>query len=119
MIQNPKQFNWIDPTTNLDGSPIVAGEISGYNIGIRPLTGTVGTYPITIPVAGATVTQELLTDAYKAGLALLKPGQYQSAIQSKGVAGVSNDSAWGAEIAGGQFEITVPVLNSPSGFSVA
>jgi hypothetical protein len=85
-MANPTTFNWADPTTNTDGTTITAGEISGYTIGIRPSTGTVGSYPTLVNVSGAT--------AKNAALPVLASGTYDAAIQSVGPI----NSAWSAEI---------------------
>lgn len=103
-------FSWTDPTTNTDGSPLQAGEITGYNVGIRSATAAgsqAGTYPITAQVQGATAAKE----AVAAIGTVLKPDTYAAAIQSAGPV----NSAWSSEI---QFTIAQPVPNSPSDFAV-
>lgn len=50
---NPTHVSWTDPTTNVDGTAIAAGEITGYQVGVRLTTATgsvAGTYPILSPV---------------------------------------------------------------------
>lgn len=104
-------FTWVDPTTNTDGSTIQAGEITGYNVGIRSTTAQgsqAGTYPIVAQVQGATAAKE----AVSAIGTVLKPDTYAAAIQSAGPV----NSAWSSEI---QFTIAQPVPNPPTGFSVA
>ena len=104
-------FTWTDPTTNADGSPIQAGEITGYNVGIRSATASgsiAGTYPVTVNVAGATAAKE----AVSAIGTVLKPDTYAAAIQTAGPV----NSAWSSEI---EFTIAQPVPNPPSDFSVA
>lgn len=56
------QVSWQDPTTNVDGTPIAAGEVTGYEVGVRDTTlpGTAGTYPYGAK-APATATSELLS----------------------------------------------------------
>ena len=107
-MSNPKEFSWQPPTTNVDGSAIVAGEITGYQIGIRPSTGTVGTYPTLVSVSGPTTTAELLS-ALPTPLAA---GSYNAAIQTVGPI----DSAWSTEIA---FTIAPPTPGPPTGFTSA
>jgi hypothetical protein len=110
-MSNPTKFSWTDPTTNVDGSAIAAGEITGYNLGIRQtsLTGSVaGTYPIQVPVSGATAASELISQISPA----LTPGGYAAAIQTVGPV----NSAWSAEVT---FTIAPPVPNSPTNFTVA
>jgi hypothetical protein len=110
-MPNPTQFTWTDPTTNTDGSPIVAGEITGYMIGIRSTTaaGSVaGTYPITAIVAGATAANELIS----ALGTVLKADSYAAAIQTMGPV----NSAFTAEII---FSIAALTPNPPANFSVS
>lgn len=105
-MPNPVQFNWVDPVLNTDGGPIAAGEITGYQIGIRQ-GGSAGTYPITVSVASPTATSE----PFSAITPALVSGTYEAAIRSVG----PTDSAWSAEIS---FSIS-GVPNPPTGFSVA
>lgn len=104
-------FTWADPTTNVDGSAIQAGEITGYNVGIRSATASgsvAGTYTIMAAVAGAAAAKE----AVSAIGTVLKPDTYAAAIQTVG----PTSSAWSPEI---EFVIAQPVPESPSAFSVA
>lgn len=108
-MSNPSKFSWQLPISNADGSPLVAGEISGFTIGIRSTTaaGSVpGTYPALTSIADPTATSE----AISALSTVLKPDSYAAAIRSDG----SVDSAWSAEAT---FTIEVPVPNPPSNFS--
>lgn len=105
---NTAAFAWTDPTSNTDGSPLQAGEVTGYTIGIRPASGTAGTYPITANVPGADAVKE----AVSAIGTMLQPGDYAAAIQSAGPV----PSAWSSEI---QFEIAQPQPNPPTDFTVA
>jgi hypothetical protein len=110
-MSNPTKFSWTDPTTNVDGTPITAGEITGYTLGIRQTTlsgSAAGTYPIQVPVAGATAASELISQISPA----LTPGGYAAAIQTVGPV----NSAWSAEAT---FTIAPPVPNSPTNFTVA
>jgi hypothetical protein len=102
-MANPSTFKWTDPTTNVDGTAVTTGEITGYTIGIRPSTGTVGTYPTLVNVSGASATS--------AALPTLAAGTYDAAIMSVGPI----NSAWSAEVS---FTIA-ETPNPPSGFSVA
>jgi hypothetical protein len=102
-MANPTKFSWTDPTVNTDGTAITAGEITGFQIGVRPSTGTAGTYPTLIPVSGATTTS--------APVPTLAAGTYAAAIMTIG----PNDSAWSTEQT---FTIT-EVPTPPSGFSIA
>jgi hypothetical protein len=106
-MTNPVKFTWTDPTVNTDGSAITAGEITGYQIGVRPSTGTAGTYPLLTAVAGATATSEAFTSLST----ILAPGSYAAAIQAIG----PSNSGWSSEIT---FSIAAPIPSPPSAFSV-
>ena len=104
-------FSWTDPTTNVDGTPIVAGEVTGYDIGIRSATATgsvAGTYTIVVPVAGATAANEAVSAIGQ----VLKPDTYAAAIRTAGQV----DSLWSSEIS---FVIAPPQPNPPTNFTIA
>ena len=105
-MPNPTTFSWTDPTLNTDGGPVVAGEITGYQIGVRQ-GGTAGTYPQTISVSSPTATSAPLSAFSPA----LVSGSYEAAIRSVG----PTDSAWSPEVS---FSIT-GVPQPPSGFTVS
>lgn len=98
-----KTVSWTIPTTNVDGTPIAAGEITGYTIGIRPASGTAGTYPVTqaVPNAAATTAAVSLS---------LPSGNYFVSVQADG----PQDSAWSTETA---FTLA-PIPNPPTGVVV-
>lgn len=96
-----KTFTWTDPLTNTDGSPIAAGEISGYEIGIGTSSGQ---YTTLYQVTGAAATS-FSTD-------VKTPGSYFTAVRAIGPA----DSAWSAETT---FSIAQPVPNPPTNFTVS
>lgn len=100
------QFNWVDPTLNTDGGAVTAGEITGYQIGIRS-GGSAGTYPITVGVASPTATSEL----FSAINPPLVSGSYFAAIRSVG----PTDSAWSSEVSFTIAGVPVP----PTGFTVS
>jgi hypothetical protein len=105
-------FSWTDPTTNTDGSPITAGEIQGYQLGIRPASGTAGTYPILAPPVASSAVNETLAATGE----LLAPGDYFAAVRA---ITATVDSAFSNE---GAFNVPVPpppVPNPPVNFSVA
>lgn len=107
---NPTKFSWTAPTTNTDGSAVAAGEITGYNIGIRLTTaaGSVaGTYPIQVPVAGAGTLTELLSQISPP----LGQGSYAAAVMDTGAV----NSAWSTEVT---FSIS-PTPNPPGNFTVS
>lgn len=105
-MPNPTRFTWVDPTTNTDGTAITAGEVTGYEIGIRVTAGSVaGIYPIIATVPGATAASELLT----ALGTVLVPGSYAAAIRSSGPIA----SAWSAETT---FTIVPPTPSAPTNF---
>jgi hypothetical protein len=105
-MANPTTFTWVDPTLNTDGGPVTAGEITGYQIGVRQ-GGSAGTYPTTLSVASPTATSAPLSGISPP----LVSGSYNAAIRSVG----PTDSTWSAEAS---FTIT-GVPNAPSGFSVS
>lgn len=109
-MSNPTKFSWVDPTTNVDGTAIAAGEISGYTIGVRSTTASgsvAGTYPIEL-TAPATVTTDLLSAITPA----LPAGSYAAAIQANTANTVS---AWSAETLFTIAETPSP----PTGFTVS
>lgn len=101
-IMNPTTAKWVAPTTNTDGAVIVAGEITGYTLGIRPSNGTAGTYPTVLTVTGATTLSTTLPT--------LASGAYLAAIKAIG----PNPSAWSTEVS---FTIS-GVPNAPSGLTI-
>jgi len=108
IVQSSAVANWIPAIKNTDGSALQTGEITGYHLGVRPSSGTVGTYPVLAPVVGATAVSEPLT----ALASVLVPGDYAAAVRSEG----PTNSAWSAEFA---FTIAQPVPNPPTGFTIA
>lgn len=105
------KFTWTDPTTNADGSPLQAGEITGYDVGIRSVNAAgsaAGAYPIVTNVPDPAATSE----AVAAIGTVLKPDTYAAAIRSAGPV----PSDWTPEV---QFVIAQPVPSSPTGFTVA
>lgn len=108
IVPSTAKFSWTDASKNLDGSAIVAGEVTGFLIGIRQSSGTAGTYPINSPAIAANAVSEavaLITPA-------LQPGDYAASIKSVG----PTNSDWSPEVT---FTIALPIPNAPSGFTVA
>lgn len=102
------QFTWTDPTTNVDGSALAAGEVTGYTIGVRSTTATgsvAGTYPALTTIANPTATSEAIASLST----VLKPDDYAAAIRTDGPV----DSAWSTEAT---FTVSAPVPNPPSAF---
>jgi len=103
-MTTPIKVTWTDPTTNADGSPIVAGEITGFAIGVRDTSapGSVaGTYPYTA-TAPATATSELfslLTPVLPTGKPLAVAAQTLSA---------NGNSVWSNEAT-----FTLPSIPNP------
>ena len=114
-MANPKTFSWVDPTQNIDGTPIQPDEVTGYQIGIRNVNAAnsnVGTYTIFAVVAGNTSTSE----AFSALGTTLPPGSYAAAVQTLSV--TNGPSAWSTpEVTFNWVSTAAP--NPPSGFSVA
>lgn len=119
-MTDPTKFNWIDPTTNKDGSPVAAGEITGYEVGVRDTTATgsaAGTYPYGAK-APSTATTELIS--------LLNPSLPKGALLAAAVrantagldaSGNPINSDWSAE-ATFTLAVPAPVPNEPTGFFV-
>lgn len=116
---NPKAWNWVDPTQP-------AGDnVTGYIIGVRDLNASgsaAGTYPMQVPIAGASATSESFSTAMVA-LNLPQPGDYQSAIAT--VTSNAGQSPWSAEKTataegnGTDFSLVPPPPVPPTNFSVA
>ena len=104
-MANPTKFSWTDPTLNTDGSVIIAGEITGYSVGIGTASGK---YTISVPVSGAAAASELLSQIVPA----LAAGSYFAAVQTVG----PTSSAYSNEIT---FTIAPAVPNPPTSFTVA
>jgi hypothetical protein len=109
-MANPTTVTWVDPTENIDGTPIAAGEITGYTVGIRNTAtagSTAGTYPITVAApAGAT---SILLSAVTPPLV---GGSYALSVQATTAQG---PSAWATETT---FTI-VEVPKAPTGLKVS
>jgi len=87
-------ISWVDPTTNEDGSPIVAGEITGYVIGIRAGVvgdGGAGGYTTKAIAVGPAAVSEALSAL---GTVVTVPGNYVVAVQTNG----PTNSLWSAEV---------------------
>lgn len=120
-MSDPTKFNWIDPTTNTDGSPVTAGEISSYEIGVRDTTAagsTPGIYPF-----GAKAPPDVTTEPFSLLKVALPTGVLLAgAIRANtpNLDGNNNpiNSAWSPEVT---FTLTPPppVPNPPTGFEVA
>ncbi len=104
-------ISWVAPSLNTDGTPVKAGEITSYELGVRPASGTPGVYPLTAPAA-------TMADA-PAALSSLKlvVGDYFGAVRALGPV----DSPWSAETpfavmpvprAPGDFRIVLTVANA-------
>ena len=113
----PQSISWTPPTQNTDGTPIAAGELTGFLIGIRKATdpqpnpdGTV-TYPQSFIVKDPTATSE----AFGLLGATLTPGDYLIAMQT--LSTTNGNSAYTAEV---PFTITSTAKpNPPSGFTLS
>lgn len=103
----PTKFTWVAPTTNTDGSPIVAGEITGYNLVLRTADSSPGVYSISVPIADPAATEEPLA----AIRSLLVVGSYFAAIQTVGPVA----SAFTGEV---PFSVDALQPNPPSSFTV-
>lgn len=84
-MANPTVFTWVVPTTNVDGSIITSGELTGYTIGVGAAAGV---YTIMTSVADPAATSEPIA----ALSAVLVPGTYFAAIRAESTAGPSDFS---------------------------
>lgn len=120
-MSDPTKFVWTDPTTNTDGSPVAAGEITGYEVGVRDTTATgstAGTYPYgaKAPATATTELISLLTPSLPKGVLLAAAVRANTAAVD-----INNNpinSKWSTEAT---FTLTPPppVPNEPTGFQVA
>lgn len=111
-MTTPVKVTWTDPTKNVDGSAIPAGEITGFMIGVRDtsVTGSApGTYPFTA-TAPASATSELFSL-----LVPVLPTGKPLAVAAQTLSASNGNSAWSAEAT-----FTIPALpNPPDAVSVA
>ncbi len=106
------KVTWTLPTTNTDGSPITAGEVTGFIVGLRSTTATgsaAGTYPIQSPPTAS----DAVTEALSAITANLKSDSYAVAVQTQSVDGPSD---WSAEVL---FTGVLPKPNPPGTIAVS
>lgn len=89
-----KTFTWTAPTTNTDGSPLPAAQITGYVL-------TCGATVVQIPGAVTTFKRDF------------SPGNYTCSLQARanGLTSAPSNSA--------SFVVPQPAPNPPSGFSVS
>lgn len=100
-------MTWTAPTQNTDGSPIAAGEVTGYEVGVWPTADTTA-----VPVKTAQVGPAVLSfDLTTLGLA---PGDYFASVRTVS----ANDSVWDPAL---PFTIAaaIPTPQAPGNFSVA
>lgn len=120
-MTDPTKFTWTDPTTNVDGSPVAADEITGYEVGVRDTTATgsaAGTYPFGAK-APATATAELislLNPTLPKGVALAAAVRANTA--GLDTAGNPINSGWSTE-ATFTLAVPAPVPSAPTDFGVA
>lgn len=111
------KVSWVDPTSNKDGSPLAAGEVSGYQVGFRSVSAAgsaVGAYPI----LGAPVASTAVSEAITAVMSSLVIDTYATAVRTVSVQnGVTVNSDWSAEYV---FDGVIPpvIPNPPSGVTV-
>lgn len=121
-MSDPTKFDWTDPTTNTDGSPVAAGEITGYEVGVRDTTAAgsaAGTYPFRA-TAPATATEELislLSPALPKGVALV--GAVRALTAGMDANNNPITSAWSMETNSFTLTPPAPVPNPPTNPIVA
>jgi len=89
-MATPTLASWVDPVTNLDGSPIAPGEITGYTVGARVASAAPGVYPYsaTVPSTATSEPLSLLTPVLPTGVLLAAAVKANTAVGS---------SAWSNE----------------------
>ncbi|HUD12002.1 MAG TPA: hypothetical protein VMS08_06330 [Candidatus Saccharimonadia bacterium] len=108
----PTTASWTDPTKNVDGSAIAAGEITGYTVGARIVAGTAaGTYAysVTVPSTATSEPLSLLLPVLPTGVPLAAAVKANTATTA---------SAWSTE-ATFTLPAAIPVPQPPSAFSVS
>jgi hypothetical protein len=106
---NPTTVSWVDPTTNVDGTPLASGEITGYKVGVRE-GGTAGTYTsfASVPAGSTSCALSALSPALPAS------GSFEVAVQAEST--TNGNSAWSAEAS---FTLVVSPPNPPTSLSVS
>jgi hypothetical protein len=120
-MSDPTKLNWTDPTTNVDGSPVAPGEISGYEVGVRDTTAAgsaAGSYPFGAK-APSTATSELislLTPSLPKGVQLA--AAVRANTPNLDDAGNPVNSAWSTEVT---FQLTppAPIPSAPTNPTVS
>ena len=108
-MSNPTKISWTPPTTNVDGSAIPPGEITGFQIGVRLSTGQQYVYPYSgsAPASATSIPLSSITPA-------LPPGTYVATVLTQDSAG---NSIWAVESA--PFSISEAIANPPTGVTVS
>lgn len=111
-MANPTKFTWVDPTTNIDGTSLATGEVTGYQLGIRnTANSSVGQYTIFSVVT----TANAVSDAFSALGTTLTPGNYAAAVQT--LSTTNGNSAWSSEVTFTWVSTAAP--SAPTGFTVS
>jgi len=118
----PTQVSWVDPTANVDGSPVSPGEITAYEVGARDTSAAgsqAGVYPYGIK-APPTATSALLS-ALKPLLPTGVPLVFAVRADTGALDVNSNavDSDWSPESAPITLPVPAPVPLPPSGVVVS
>jgi len=119
-VTNPTQINWTDPTTNVDGSPVTAGEIVGYEVGVRDTSAAgsaAGSYPFGAKAPGAAVS-ELISAIPKLPTGVSLAAAVRAVTGVNDASGNPITSAWSSEAT---FTIAPPppVPNPPTQVAVS
>lgn len=94
-MANPTTFNYKLPTQRVDGTAINASDIKQVNLGIRPKTGTAGTYPLQVIDTTFTADAGGISHEPLAAFGMLAVGDYIAAAQAVTKDGGVSD--WSAE----------------------
>jgi hypothetical protein len=115
---NPQNAIFTPPTTNVDGSPIAAGEIASYllQVGLVASAGQPQTFPTTFsdlvvtPAANGTISVPV------SDLGTLAPGNYVGTVSAVTAGGVISAPS---NVANFSIGATVVTPNPPTGLTFA
>ena len=115
----PTKISWADPTTNVDGSPVTANEITAYEVGVRLASGVAGTYPygVKAPASATSALLSTLTPILPTGVALVAAARADTGAVD--ASGNPVDSDWSAESQPFTLPVPPPKPNPPTNLSVA
>lgn len=114
-MANPTKITYKLPTAYVGDAPLPVADIQSVDLGLRPASGTAGTYPLTATDVTFTADAQGISTEPLAAFGMLSPGSYVAAGRTRTKAG--GVSTWSVESP--PFTIEPPVPNPPSNFGVA